>query len=434
MASGPAAPMGPRDAAADGYAWAGGAASHIVHRSTSTITAGPGGRRTRYWGYLTVSAATAESRSGPSSTTRAAPSARTHHSRSQSSSYRSTSTLARGSARMFSRRWSALVLLGLPSTTETIRSSIRANVHGTTWGRPVGWTVARWATRARANRRSASACFTIAPLEWTSPRFSSGSGLPAPSCRERMKHDDRSVDHAGGAPRVRGAPPVADVPARGTRRRDRHARGGRGGDAPGGGRPGRLTAPSVGEDALEAQQELLAGQATGVAAEAATRVQDAVARDHDRDRIGTERVAGRSIGAVVPGLARDRSIRRHRSERHASGGLQDPLGEPSRERPVDPGVEPPAVALEVLVELASDVVERRRGLQHARRDPRGEVLERRVERLVGVRQADEAPAGRCDQQRPERGLDRGVGDVEQARGAGGGRHGRRRGAGLRVQA
>ncbi len=44
--------------------------------------------------------------------------------------------------------------------------------------------------------------------------------------------------------------------------------------------------------ALDLQQQVLALQAAGVAAEAARRVQDAVAGDDDGDRVGAQRVAG----------------------------------------------------------------------------------------------------------------------------------------------
>ena len=57
-------------------------------------------------------------------------------------------------------------------------------------------------------------------------------------------------------------------------------------------RPGR-------ERALELQQIALAIQPAAIAAECAPGAQDAVAGDHDRDRVGPERVAGRTGAAWV---------------------------------------------------------------------------------------------------------------------------------------
>src|SRR2546430_1154450 len=61
-----------------------------------------------YWRYLARSAATARSRSASSSMTRPRPSTRTHHTRSHSSSYWSTNSVAAGCSAMLRRRRTAL--------------------------------------------------------------------------------------------------------------------------------------------------------------------------------------------------------------------------------------------------------------------------------------------------------------------------------------
>lgn len=75
------------------------AADHPVHRVTVMATTGPSGLRAVYCGYFAASSASAPYRCA-SGSTRASPSARTHHNRDQSSAYSSASTHTRGSRTM----------------------------------------------------------------------------------------------------------------------------------------------------------------------------------------------------------------------------------------------------------------------------------------------------------------------------------------------
>jgi hypothetical protein len=135
------------------------------HRRTSITITGPSGARSAYWPYLRRSAVVARSCSfAPSSALAisATPSARTHQSLSQSSSYQSARTATRGSDAMFASRLSASVRFGLSSTAETIVCSPRAaKVIGTRCGHVP--TVASRATRADQNRSSHSAFSTGLP-------------------------------------------------------------------------------------------------------------------------------------------------------------------------------------------------------------------------------------------------------------------------------
>src|SRR5918999_1071642 len=110
--------------------------------------------------------------------------------------------------------------------------------------------------------------------------------------------------------------------------------------------------------ALEAEQALLHVEPAAVAAEAAAGREHAVARDDERHRVRAERVprgAGAPRAAGQGGDLRVRGVLAVRDRR----GPAEPLAlERPGEPPVDPEVEAPPPALEVLVELPPDVVER----------------------------------------------------------------------------
>ncbi len=96
---------------------------------------------------------------------------------------RSGRPLASGLAARFRRRWSSVVDLGLWSMAVTIVSPSRANVIGTTCGRPPGRTVASRATGARAtssrSRGSTSSLRSVDALDATV--VASGTVEPANS-------------------------------------------------------------------------------------------------------------------------------------------------------------------------------------------------------------------------------------------------------------
>ena len=71
------------------------------------------------------------------------------------------------------------------------------------------------------------------------------------------------------------------------------------------------------------------------------------------------------------------------------------------ELPVERQVELGQLALEVEVELAPRLVETAGRLQHPRRDPRGELLERLLGVVLGQVDPDQAARRGGEQQRPE---------------------------------
>jgi hypothetical protein len=118
---------------------------------------------------------------------------------------------------------------------------------------------------------------------------------------------------------------------------------------------------------------------------------------------------------VAAGSGGDVLVGGRRAVRDLGRRAQDLAAEAAREAPVERDLEAPAVAAEVLVELTPRLRERLpRGVQHARRDALGELVEHGV--LVLGRQADahEAVARRADDDDPERRIVPLEGDVDQA--------------------
>ena len=133
------------------------------------------------------------------------------------------------------------------------------------------------------------------------------------------------------------------------------------------------------QPALQAQQEFLALDPAGVAAELAAGAQHAVAGHDHRHRVRAERVAG---GADRARAARLPPRRRRRWTPRRSGSRRWPCST-SRVKPArcDQSIgtsKSLAAALEVLVELAPHPVERGRRLEHARRHPARQLLEHLV--------------------------------------------------------
>src|SRR4051794_4720747 len=128
------------------------------------------------------------------------------------------------------------------------------------------------------------------------------------------------------------------------------------------GRPGQRALAT----ALEPEQVLLALPPARVPTKLPAAPYHTVARHDDRDPVRAERVAGRATAAGRPGLGGDLCVREHLSERDPCGGLQHAPAEAVVQPPVDGDVEAGALALEVLVELPADRVERGRCLDDAR--------------------------------------------------------------------
>src|SRR2546426_2184336 len=68
---------------------------------------------------------------------------------------------------------------------------------------------------------------------------------------------------------------------------------------------------NLGRAPLQSEQAALRDQATRVATQGAVCRDDAVARNHNRDRVRAERRSGRASSLLVPGLTRDDLIGRH---------------------------------------------------------------------------------------------------------------------------
>jgi hypothetical protein len=149
-----------------------------------------------------------------------------------------------------------------------------------------------------------------------------------------------------------------------------------------------------------------------------------VARDDDRDGV---RRHGGAHGAAGLGVAD------HRGQLEVAHGaavadlgeqaLEHRAAEASGQLPVDRQVEVVAPALEVLVELAAGLVEPVGRLEHAGAHALGQVFEDRVAVLALEAEADDAGGRGGDEQRADRAVGGGVGDVDQLLGLGPGEGG-----------
>ena len=144
--------------------------------------------------------------------------------------------------------------------------------------------------------------------------------------------------------------------------------------------------------ALDREQQALALQAAGVAAQAAGAGEHAVARDDDRDRVGAQRAAGGAKGGRRAGGDRHVLVRARGAERDPRALLQHAAAKAlARQRPVQRQVEVLAAPVEVLVELAADAGPAGRA---PRRSPATGAARRRRGSRPARRSRARRPAGR----------------------------------------
>ena len=160
-------------------------------------------------------------------------------------------------------------------------------------------------------------------------------------------------------------------------------------------------------------------EAAGVAAETAARAQHAMARHDDRQRIGGQRRACGARGVGAAGARRDVAVGGRLAVRDLGRRAQDLAPEAARQSPVEWHVEDAAVAIEVFVQLAPGLGQRRaRGAQHPGRDALGELLQHCVLVFGGQAHAHETLARRPEEDRAERRVVALEGDVDQPRALG----------------
>ncbi len=99
-------------------------------------------------------------------------------------------------------------------------------------------------------------------------------------------------------------------------------------------RSGRRPPTQLAERALELEQPPLALQSSAVAADRAARAKHAVARDHDRDRVRTERVARGARAAGAASLRGDLAVAQVAAIGDLAGDVQDAPPERPDQRPV----------------------------------------------------------------------------------------------------
>ena len=130
--------------------------------------------------------------------------------------------------------------------------------------------------------------------------------------------------------------------------------------------PSRLVAGSAG---LQGEQPALARQPAAVAADGAAGADDAMARHHDRDRIGSERIADRAGAPWRANPDGDVAVARHRPVRDPGRPPEHLAGEVAGERPVEGHVEVAELAGEV-PSSSRRTGSRRRGASRMRGDRR----------------------------------------------------------------
>src|SRR5258705_4207783 len=102
---------------------------------------------------------------------------------------------------------------------------------------------------------------------------------------------------------------------------------------------------------LELEQPALRLETSGVPAQRPVARDDAVAGDHDRDRVVPDRTGRGAVGLVVTRLVRDLRVGDELAVRDSRGDGPDLPLERRERRQVDGDVELPAPAAEVLIEL-----------------------------------------------------------------------------------
>src|SRR5947209_20611422 len=115
---------------------------------------------------------------------------------------------------------------------------------------------------------------------------------------------------------------------------------------------------------LDVEQRPFALHAAGVSAQGPVTVQHPVTRDHDRQGVRSERVAGGPRGPWASGHSRETSVARHRAIRDLRGRPQHAPSKAAGEPPVERKLELSPLTTEILVELAARPLEREPNQQH----------------------------------------------------------------------
>ena len=144
--------------------------------------------------------------------------------------------------------------------------------------------------------------------------------------------------------------------------------------------------------ALELQQPALALDASAVAAEGSPAAQHAVTGDHDRHRVGAQRVACCSRATRAARVGCDLGVAEHAAVGDLRGNRQHAAPEGSHEPPVERQLEAAPAAAEVLLQLASHLIQRPARLHDARRDATREPFQHRVRALLGERHPHQSAA------------------------------------------
>src|SRR5262249_2381834 len=134
-------------------------------------------------------------------------------------------------------------------------------------------------------------------------------------------------------------------------------------------------ATNLEEGSLQPKQPFLPLEPAAVAGEAAARADDAVARKDDRDRVPVHDGADGSSRLRGTDPSRESAVRRCVAVLDARELGEDALMELGRGPKIERKVERMAIAGEVLVELATDVIERGGRAEDARTEAAREVFE-----------------------------------------------------------
>ena len=173
--------------------------------------------------------------------------------------------------------------------------------------------------------------------------------------------------------------------------------------------PGRARLPG-----LQLQEGALGVYPADVLADAAVAVHHAVAGHHHRQGVGG---AGRPHGAHRPGAAGgggDGGVAGRLPVPDPGQVGEDGAPEAVRQPEVEGQIEARAPAGEVLLQLPGGPVQAGGGPQHTRADAGGEAGQDGVVVLAGVGHPDEPLFGGGQEQRPHRGVQRAVGDVQDS--------------------
>src|SRR3954454_5211507 len=175
---------------------------------------------------------------------------------------------------------------------------------------------------------------------------------------------------------------------------------------------GAVTSQLGEKPAFQPKEKLLALEPAGVPDEAPARPDDAVARNDDGDRVAVERASDRPGCPRLADAGGEPSVGVHLAVRNPLQLGQHQLLERGQATEVDGQVEVVAATVEVLVELALDIVHGARGAQDARTVEAGEPLD--LGFGIGVEgDLADSPLGRGEKKRAGGGLGHVVGDIEE---------------------